>query len=167
MMAYHRQCSFTNYRILELAGKPKGLKQILKDRGLWDREYYASCPTSDSRLGYRSEGRCCARKILAAEPDFCEQTGRLQEEIEARGHKVIFYPKFHCELNPIEPYWCRAKWYTREHSLEGLRQTVPQALASVEQKTICGFFNRSMRILEAYRNGLQYGCEEFKNRVSP
>ena len=62
----------------------------------------------------------------------------------------------------------QAKWYTREHcdcSLEGLRQTVPEALASVEQKTICGFFNRSMRIIEAYRDGLQYGCEEFKNRV--
>ena len=54
------------------------------------------------------------------------------------GHKVIFYPKFHCELNLIEPYWCKAKWYTRKHcdySLEGLCQTVPEALASVEQKT--------------------------------
>ena len=69
---------------------------------------------------------CCARKILAAEQDFHEQRGRLQEEIEACGHKVIFYPKFHCELNPIEPYWCKAKWYTREYcdySLEGLRQS--------------------------------------------
>ena len=27
------------------------------------------------------------------------------------------------------------------------------------------FFNRSMRITEAYRDGLQYVCEEFKNRV--
>ena len=130
--------------------------------------YYASCPTSHGRPGCRPEGQCCARKILAAERDFREQKGRLQEEIEARGHKVIFYPKFHCELNPIEPYWCKAKWYTREncdYSLEGLRQTVPEALASVEQKTICGFFNRPMRITEAYRDGLQYGCEEFQNRV--
>ena len=39
------------------------------------------------------------------------------------------------------------------------------SLASVEQKTICGSFNGSMRILEAYRDGLQYGCEELKNRV--
>ena len=62
---------------------------------------------------------CWARKILAAERDNCEQKGRLQEEIKAPGHKVIFYPKFHCEPNPIEPY----------------------------------------------RDGLQYGCEEFKNRV--
>ena len=52
-----------------------------------------------------------------------------------------------------------------DYSLEGLRQTIPKALASVEQKTICVFFNRSMRIIEAYRDGLQYGCEEFKNRI--
>ena len=116
----------------------------------------------------RPEGRFCARKILAVEREFREQNGRLQEEIEARGHKVVFFPKFHCELNPTEGYWCRAKWHTREqcdYSLEGLRQTVPQALASVEQKTICGFFNRSMHILEAYRGGIQYGCENLKNRV--
>ena len=52
-----------------------------------------------------------------------------------------------------------------DYSLEGLGQTLPKALASVEQKTVCEFFNRSMRILEAYRDGLQYGSEEFKNRV--
>ena len=52
-----------------------------------------------------------------------------------------------------------------DYGLEGLRQSVPKALASVKQKTICGFFNRSVRILEAYRGGLQYGCEEFKDRV--
>ena len=28
-----------NYRILDLAGKPKGLKQILKERVLWDQRY--------------------------------------------------------------------------------------------------------------------------------
>ena len=67
------------------------------------------------------------------------QSSPLTEEIEAHSHKVIFYPKFHCELNPIEQCWCQAKWYTQEHcdySLEVLHQTVPKALASVEQKTI-------------------------------
>ena len=40
-----------------------------------------------------------------------------------------------------------------------------KASASVEQKTICGFFNRSMRIIEAYRDGLQYGCEDFMRAI--
>jgi len=29
------------------------------------------------------------------------EKGRLQEGVEAAGHSVIFYPKFHCELNFI------------------------------------------------------------------
>ena len=85
--------------------------------------------------------------LPSTEPRYCvtDMTANL-------GHKVIFYPKFHCELYPIEPYWCKAKWSTGEqcdYSLEKLRQTVFEALASVEQKTICGIFNRSMRIIEA------------------
>ena len=104
-----------NYRIRELAGKSKDLRQILKEYSLWDREYYACCPRSDGRPGCRPQGWCYARKILAAERDFLEQKGRLQEEIEARGHKVIFFLKFYCELDPTEGYWCKAKWYTREH----------------------------------------------------
>ena len=62
-----------NYRILELAGKPKGLKQIFKELGLWDREYSTSYPKSDGRPRCRPEGRCCASNILAAERDFREQ----------------------------------------------------------------------------------------------
>ena len=39
--------------------------------------------------------------------------------------KVMFIPKFHCEINPIERVWCHAKQYTRAHcdySFQGLEQ---------------------------------------------
>ena len=39
------------------------------------------------------------RWILSLQPDFIAQKFRLQNEIEKRGYKCIFYPKFHCELN--------------------------------------------------------------------
>jgi hypothetical protein len=45
---------------------------------------------------------CCARNLLAAQRDFCEQKGSLQEALEAGNQEVIFYPKFHCELNFVE-----------------------------------------------------------------
>ena len=39
----------------------------------------------------------------------------IQEVIEERGHKVIFYPKFHSELNFIEMYWKASKKYSRKN----------------------------------------------------
>ncbi len=29
--------------------------------------------------------------------------------------KVLFNPKYHCELNTIEGLWCSLKYYTRKH----------------------------------------------------
>lgn len=37
----------------------------------------------------------------------------IQAVIEDAGHRVIFLPKFHCELNPIEFLWGAAKRFTR------------------------------------------------------
>ena len=96
-----------------LRGKPKGLKQILMERGLWrtqapdGRAFLLECPTSQSRPGCDPalNGNCCARAVMGKQPDFQKQCGRLQEEVEATGNLVIFYPKFHCELNFIERYF--------------------------------------------------------------
>jgi len=41
---------------------------------------------------------------MSLEPDFLAQKGAIAEIIEKAGHKCIFYPKFHCELNFIERY---------------------------------------------------------------
>jgi len=53
---------------------------------------------------------------LLKQPDFLAQKGRLKEEVQARNHSVIFYPKFHCELNFIERFRCAAKYFVRENS---------------------------------------------------
>ena len=59
-----------------------------------------------------------------------------QEEVEALGNRILFYPKFHCELNFIERYWCQAKWFARENDFEALKAKVPEALASVTNASI-------------------------------
>ena len=48
---------------------------------------------------------CCAVRVLSLQPDFLAQKPLVKEVIESRGDKVIFYPKFHCELNFIEMFW--------------------------------------------------------------
>ena len=53
----------------------------------------------------------------------------VKEVIESRGHKVIFYPKFHCELNFIEMFWGAAKRYARnncDYSFRALEKIVPE-----------------------------------------
>jgi len=88
----------------------------------------------------------------------------LAENVLAVGHEVIFYPKFHCELNFIERFWCAAKFYAREnckYSLDGLRSTIPEALMSVSTTSILRYFNHCIEIIQAYNNGLRYGTPEF------
>ena len=56
--------------------------------------------------------------------------------VKARGHCVPLYPKFHCELNFIERYWCQAKCgYNFE-----VKETVPEALASVTNVSTRSFY---------------------------
>ena len=52
---------------------------------------------------------CCMQHVLSLEKDFLEEKPLLQLIIEKAGHKCLFLPKFHCELNPIEMVWGQAK----------------------------------------------------------
>lgn len=52
---------------------------------------------------------CCCHRILYNQPDFMNQKSYLEEVCEARGYEVIFFPKFHPELNCIEQCWGYAK----------------------------------------------------------
>src|SRR5579859_6293038 len=97
------------------------------------------------------------RRILSLQTDFIAQKSRLQNEIEKRGHKCIFYHKFHCELNFIEMYWGASKQYTREHcdyTWNGLQRIIPEALDSVPLITIRHFTQKSWRYIDIYRKGI-------------
>jgi hypothetical protein len=160
-------------------GVPKGLKAVLTERGLWPQNcprFLAQCSIKSSkgkgsRLNPRclDGGECCARALLAAQPDFKSQKSQVEEVIKAAGHEVIFYPAFHCEINFIEYYWGAAKVYTRnncEYDFEALKRLVPEALAQVPKKLIWKYWARTDRIMEAYRQNIVYGTPEYERLVS-
>ena len=155
----------------DLRNAPKGIRRVLEERGLWRTTTHfenfhlqcKDCPTSG--LDYK---QCCARTLLANQPDFLEQKGRLEETIVGQGMEILFYPKFHCELNFIERFWSSVKKYARDHctySFDGLKKTIPAAVHSVSNATINNYFDHCDRIVDAYALGLEYGTMEFTQRV--
>lgn len=80
------------------SGEPKGLQQVLEERGfsVWGLQAKCKpvCPFENTD--------CCMARLLSKQDDFVNQSSMLEELITHAGHKCIFLPKFHCELNPIE-----------------------------------------------------------------
>ena len=65
----------------------------------------------------------------------------------------MFYPVYDCELNFIEYYWGRAKLYARancEYTFRALVRIVPEALAQVSDNLIFKYYQRVLRMMEAY-----------------
>jgi hypothetical protein len=52
---------------------------------------------------------CCMMQVVSLQKDFTDEKPKIQTDIEAHRHKCLFFPKFHCELNPIENVWGFAK----------------------------------------------------------
>ncbi|ORZ15511.1 hypothetical protein BCR41DRAFT_396467 [Lobosporangium transversale] len=100
---------------------------------------------------------CCCTRILELQEDFMAQRSLLEEIADKHGQQIIFYPKYHCELNFIEMFWGASKRYTRancDYTFKGLQETIPAALASVTILSIRKYARRSFRYMDAYRKGL-------------
>ena len=95
------------------------------------------------------------RIIMAAQPDFANEPNILESIIRARGHLCLFYPKFHCELSPIEAYWAAVKRFTRRYcgyKKKNLAAILPLALQSVCSQTTKRIFGKCRRVEQAYRD---------------
>ena len=91
------------------------------------------------------------REVLAKHSDFASQKSIVEELIESKGH-ICLFPKFHCELNPIERCWCHAKKHTRGYcngSIARLR-LVPTALDMCNIELIRKFFRTCRDYEKAY-----------------
>jgi len=84
-------------------GEPKGLQHVLKERGFDVHKLCAKC----SPVCPIENQNCCMAHLLSQQDDFKNQPSLVETLIKAAGHKCIFLPKFHCELNPIEMVRCQ------------------------------------------------------------
>src|SRR6266545_5960693 len=156
----------------KLRGQPKGIKQVLIERGKWpSKGLILECKNCKEKIQDSSRTSCCARQVISLEPDFLAQKGAIEELIEKAGHKCIFYPKFHCELNFIERYWGATKKFTREncdYSWAGLQNTVPLDLDSINLITIRKFARKAWRYMNVYHKGIggklaEYAVKKYKS----
>ena len=99
--------AWKSYSMVFNLGVPKGLLQVLKERGVNTR-------------GMKLED---IRKELASHEDFKNEKTKIQHYLNNRGHFCMLLPKFHCEINPIERCWAQAKRYVcayTNYTLAGL-----------------------------------------------
>jgi len=145
------------------------MKQVLIERGLYDRKLRAVCKDPKGKKICRPECvDCCYQRLLSLQQDFLEQKGKLQKELESWEHIILIYASFHCELNFIEYFWGYVKHQVREncdYKMEGLMENVPQALSNVPISTIWRFYAKCLRTMDAYRDGYIYGTKAFQHHV--
>ena len=166
-----------------LIGHSKGVKQILMERGRIEPGFKckAACGSKEKKartaakaeqgIGQnesadvpKHEGMtdgvpCCLEFLLSDQPDFKLQQNAIQELIISRGHLCIFLPKYHPELNFIERYWSRVKWYARQkcdQTNAGLRTATDEALSekACDLALIRRYSRTAWRWVDAYRKGL-------------
>jgi len=119
-------------------GAFKGMVNILAERRYADvSRLRAQCEGFKCAVGAVT---CCCRRLLFNEPDFVAVESSLQMLCRLHGVQVVFLPKFHCELNPIEQCWGYAKRkyreYPRSSKESDLVLNVIKALSSVPLKSI-------------------------------
>ncbi|KAG2046831.1 hypothetical protein BDR06DRAFT_992017 [Suillus hirtellus] len=114
----------------------KGMAAILEERGYGDM--------SKVRAECKPNFTC---KPGIPNSDFVNVKSTLELACDARSIRILFLPKFHCELNFIEQRW--------GHANEGdLEKNLIDALDSVTVEQMQKYAWRSHRFMNAYQKGL-------------
>lgn len=116
----------------------KGMSVILQEQGFHkEAKLKRECPGFKCPPGQID---CCIRRFLYNQPDFEVVETLLEAHCKKQGFQVLFLPKFHPELSPIEPCWGFAKRIYRElplsHSEAELEANIVLSLESVSLERI-------------------------------
>lgn len=97
---------------------------------------------------------------MSEQPDFKGQKEWLREVVEKAGHEIIYFPKFHCELNYIELIWAYFKGTLRrncEFSFDKLKVQVEEIMSSIPLPLVRSSARHCYRIMDIYRLGVSAG----------
>lgn len=154
-------------------GKQKGVRQILTERKkhLNDQGHILNlqcnfCKTKtpeSEREEYIANGtlnpKCCASYVLAHEPDFLAQEEWLTQVVHEAGFEIIFYPKYHCELNYIEMVWGWVKSHHRRtctYNYKDLKERLPKTFDDLlDVSFVRKVFQHCLRFMSGYRQNLE------------
>ncbi|CAK5270275.1 unnamed protein product [Mycena citricolor] len=152
--------------IMERRAKGHDLPDLDARNPINNKKLHLECHNFKCR--YEDSRSCCLKKILYCEPDFQAQKSQLEEHCEVRGYEVIFFPKYHPELNFIEQCWGYAKRVYRmfpESTKEAdLTRNVNEALESVPLESMQRFVTCSSRFADAYFHGLNRAEAAWTNK---
>lgn len=164
-------------------GKPKGIRQILWERGLWKNNMVKSKSEKEKQsLKAQEKERLIPSPersfdlVLLNCPDFRETKSALAEFVEASGHILLLGVKGHCEMagGGIEYCWGIAKKYFRKNNdcvTKNLLTNVETALqVTLPLERIWRFERRCRAYMQVYMlNGSSAGSnlthKEIENQL--
>ena len=114
--------------------------------------------TRNTKIGWSDTTNCCATYILSRQPDFVSQKEWLTEEVERAGMQIIFYPKYHCELNYIERIWGWLKSFHRRnctYNYAHLKEALPLSVQNIPLAFVRRAARSCFRFMTGYRIGLK------------
>ena len=127
------------------AGVQKGVRTYLVERGKW-------------AVGMNLER---ARAVLDAEPDFQEDKDKVWLNVIASkfgNTTIIFFPKFHCELNFIEMVWGYIKAVLRKmctFKFEDLCKNLDEIVNNIPLAYVRRVNRHYLRFMDGYRKGFK------------
>ena len=155
-------------------GAPKGIKQILYERGLWKdgmhMPYDAATRKSKLEKGIIIDESLDAQAVLLALPDFQQERTLLDAELDKTGDVVLYSPKCHPELAGVgvEYYFGYAKMRFRRVFNDAvnanLYDNTIKSLNAVPLEKGWTFSRRSRDYLLVYR-ALEAGVMEENGKI--
>jgi transposase len=99
------------------------------------------------------------REILSKHPAF-NGGKKLANLAKKYGIRLIYIPKYHCELNPVEGLWCNQKQYVRvrnNQSFKKMCQLIKESRKHfVDNGIHLKLFKRFWNVIRGYKNKATY-----------